>query len=121
MPLDERDEARLRDMVLYSRNAIDLLGGVTFEAMETNLAVKLALARCIEVIGEAGHQVSEPTRTRIPTVPWHAMWGMRNRLIHDYGNTDFRIVFKVVCEELPGLRRTLETFLAAESKPPAAG
>ncbi len=57
----------------------------------------------------------------IDGVPWHAMWGMRNRLIHDDGNTDFRIVFKVVHEELPGLRRTLEAFLTAESKPPAVG
>lgn len=40
------------------------------------------------------------------------MWGMRNRLIHDYGNTDYRIVCKVVREELPGLVSHIETFLA---------
>ncbi len=121
MPLEERDEARLRDMLVYSTNAVDLLGAMAYESLETNLAVKLALARCIEVIGEAGHQVSDSTRALMPAIPWHHMWGMRNRLIHDYGNTDFRIIFNVVRNELPGLRQTLEAVLAAHAKPLAEG
>jgi uncharacterized protein with HEPN domain len=38
---------------------------------------------------------------------------MRNRLIHDYGHTNFRIVHHVVKEELPGLIQTIQTFLDA--------
>jgi uncharacterized protein with HEPN domain len=40
------------------------------------------------------------------------MYSMRNRLIHDYGNTNYDIVFRVVREELPGLVTILDSYLA---------
>ena len=46
------------------------------------------------------------------------MYGMRNRLIHDYGNTDYDMVFKVVHEELPGLLANIATFLAQQEHTP---
>ena len=118
MPLDERDEMRLRDMLAFSRDAIALLGTMNCEEMEANLAVKLALTRCIEIIGEAGHQVSPVTQAVMSMIPWHMMYGMRNRLIHDYGNTDYDMVFKVVHEELPGLLANINAFLVQQGNTP---
>ena len=118
MQLDERDEMRLKDMLAFSRDAIALLGTMNSEEMEANLAVKLALTRCIEIIGEAGHHVSPATQAVMSTIPWHMMYGMRNRLIHDYGNTDYDMVFKVVHEELPGLLANIATFLAQQGHTP---
>ena len=87
-----------------------------------DLGVRHGVVRCVEVIGEAGHQVSAQTQAALPSIPWHLMWGMRNRLIHDYGNTNFSIVFKVVREELPGLVAAMEAFLAQhEPAPPSSG
>jgi len=98
-----------------------IVGERTLAAFEANDMVKLATVRCVEVIGEAGHKVSTGVQQAMPGIPWHLMWGMRNRLIHDYGNTDFGIVFKVVCEELPGLLTTIEAFLAAQGPAPDGG
>ncbi len=69
------------------------------------------MVRCVEVIGEAGHQVSDKVEAELPTIPWHLMWGMRNRLIHDYGNTNYRIVYEVVREHLPGVIDSITTYL----------
>lgn len=112
MRLDVRDEVRLRDMLTYARDAVALLGGMTLPEMEANVMARLALARCVEVIGEAGQRVSPQVQEALPSVPWHLMYGMRNRLIHDYGNTNYEIVFKVVREELPGLIAILEARLS---------
>jgi hypothetical protein len=62
MPLDERDEARLRDMLSYSQEATVILGSMTLSEMEAHTMARLAVTRRIEVIGEAGHQVSAPVR-----------------------------------------------------------
>jgi hypothetical protein len=45
------------------------------------------------------------------------MWGMRNRLVHDYGNTNYKILHDVVSANLPGLIATVETFLATPASP----
>ena len=118
MPLEVKDRARLRDMALHARDAMTILGSRTQEEMEADLGTRHGMVRCVEVIGEAGHQVSATTQAALTTIPWHLMWGMRNRLIHDYGNTDFRIVYKVVREELPGLVTSIEAFLAQHSPSP---
>jgi uncharacterized protein with HEPN domain len=39
---------------------------------------------------------------------------MRNRLIHDYGNTNYRVVFDVVNGDLPGLVVMIATYLAEQ-------
>jgi uncharacterized protein with HEPN domain len=103
MPLDPKDVTRLRDMLLWSRKAMFMLGNRSYEELMENEEKRLALVRCVEVIGEAGHEVSLPTQRLLPQVPWHAMYGMRNRLIHDYGNTNYSVVYDVVMQDLPGL------------------
>jgi uncharacterized protein with HEPN domain len=112
MPLDDRDRARLGDMVLHARDAMTLLGSRSLESMVADVGIRHGVVRCVEIIGEAGHQVSPATQASLSTVPWHLMYGMRNRLIHDYGNTNFRVVHEVIRDELPRLVATLEAFLA---------
>ncbi len=114
MPLDERDAARLRDLVVWSRKAIFILGSRSYEELMADEEKRLALVRCIEVIGEAGDKVSPVTKSVLPSVPWPAMYGMRNRLIHDYGHTNYRVVFDVVNGDLPGLVAMIATYLAEQ-------
>jgi uncharacterized protein with HEPN domain len=72
MPLEDRDASRLRDMLLWSRKAIFILGSATYEEMMANEEKRLALVRCLEVIGEAGHDVSPPVSdASLDSVAWH--------------------------------------------------
>ena len=45
MPLEERDEVRLRDMLLWSRKAILILGERSFDELLANEEKRLALVR----------------------------------------------------------------------------
>lgn len=29
-------------------------------------------------------------------IPWNAMYGMRNRIVHDYGNVDLKVVYETL-------------------------
>lgn len=40
-----------------------------------------------------------------------------HRLIHDYGNTNYQVIYDVVSSDLPGLASTLATFLAQNGHP----
>ena len=39
---------------------------------------------------------------------WYKVSGMRNRLVHDYGNVDYRVVFLTAKNDLPKLRSIVE-------------
>ena len=36
-------------------------------------------------------------------IPWNAMYGMRNRIVHDYGNVDLKVVYETLKNDIPDL------------------
>jgi uncharacterized protein with HEPN domain len=69
------------------------------------------LVRSIEIIGEAASKVSEETRSVTPNLPWRAIIGMRNRLIHAYFDIDADILWVAATVEVPDLLKQLRVLL----------
>ena len=67
--------------------------------------------RKLEVIGQAVKNLSEPTKSRQPDVPWKQIAGMRDKVIHDYFGVNLEIVWAVVQKELPKLAATVAALL----------
>jgi uncharacterized protein with HEPN domain len=67
-----------------------------------------AVIRRLEIIGEAARRISQPTRARISQIPWAAMIGMRNLIIHEYDDVDLQVVWDTVQEHLPNLIQAIE-------------
>ena len=65
--------------------------------------LSFALARAIEIVGEAASKVSATTRLSSPAIPWNLIIAMRNRVVHAYFEIDLEIVWKTATEELPAL------------------
>jgi len=62
-----------------------------------------AVIRCIEVIGEAVKRLPDNLRDKYPDIPWKAIAGMRDRLIHGYDVVDNEIVWNtIICLAMVG-------------------
>lgn len=81
------DRARLEDAI----EAIDRClaqaerGSDAFEADEL---LQVWMVHHLEILGEACRSASDPVRAEHPDVPWAAIVGMRNVLVHDYFGID---------------------------------
>ena len=73
-----------------------------------------AVARSLEVIGEAAKQISPGFQAEHPECPWEKMAGMRDVLVHRYFGIDWEIVQDVLEKELPALEEILAAIAAAE-------
>lgn len=73
--------------------------------------LSLALIREIEVIGEAASRVSDEIKNSHSEIPWGAIIGTRNRLIHGYFDVDLDIVWATVKTDLPALGKQLKPLL----------
>ena len=76
-----------------------------------------SVIRNLEIIGEATKNLPADLRKSYPKVPWRSITGMRNVLIHEYFGVDLDIVWKVVVQRLPVLKRHLAVMLAKNKRP----
>jgi len=107
-----------KDDTVYLRHildAIDLIEEYTNEMSEneflSNLMARDAVVRQIEIIGEAARNISDEFRDSYPKVPWRKMIGIRNKIIHEYFNVDFSIVWDTVQDDLPDLKNIIRSML----------
>ncbi len=73
----------------------------------------LALTRLVEIIGEAAKNVSPETRATLPQIPWRAIAGTRDRLVHAYFDVDLERLWQIVAVDLPPLVAALEAEMGA--------
>jgi uncharacterized protein with HEPN domain len=66
------------------------------------------------VLGEAAKRLSPELRARHPDIPWRAIAGMRDRLVHGYDDVDLDLVWKTVSEDLPALIARLDRLAPRE-------
>jgi uncharacterized protein with HEPN domain len=71
-----------------------------------------AIIRNLEIIGEATKRLSKPLKEQYPKVPWRNIAGLRDVLIHDYMGVDLESVWNVVENDLPPLKKHINTILA---------
>lgn len=90
-------------MVDAARMAQRFIAGRARADLDTDDMLSHALARALEVVGEAASRVSPAGRAAVPGVPWAAIVGMRNRIVHAYFDIDLDVIWKTVTDELPGL------------------
>ena len=77
--------------------------------LDADLQLSLALTRLVEIVGEAAKNVSAETAAAFPSVPWRAIAGTRDRLVHAYFDVDFDRLWQIVAVDLPSLVAMLES------------
>lgn len=103
----------LEDIRREAERARRFLGSAALRDLEQDGRTAYAVVRCLELIGEAATQVSPNIRERFPNVPWRAMTGIRNKLIHGHLTVDLTIVFETVVNDLPKLLPQIDAMPAA--------
>lgn len=73
-----------------------------------------AIARSLEIIGEASKRIPPDFRSKYPLIEWKVMAGMRDRLIHHYFGIDYETVYTTVRNDLPQLREWIAIVLERE-------
>ena len=95
-------------MLDMAKKAVAKAAGLTHDSYERDENLRLALTHLVQVIGEAGRNVSRGFCDEHPEIPWQEIVGMRHKVVHDYLGVDEDIVWQVVTEDLPPLISSLE-------------
>ncbi len=103
-----KDDSIYIDHILASIDRIiNYISDLDLSTFLNDLKTQDAVVRQLEIIGEATKKISYEFRKDNPSIPWADMAGMRDRLIHDYIDVDFEIVWKTVTESIPQLKELM--------------
>lgn len=82
--------------------------GLSREELEDNeVLVDSCLFRLIQV-AENSDKLTPEFKTSYSSIPWQAMKGMRNRIVHEYGSVDLSVVYDTVMHDIPKLLTMLK-------------
>jgi uncharacterized protein with HEPN domain len=110
--VNEHDRALVFDILAAAANAIDFVGEVTLVEFGSDLMRRMAVERCIEIIGEAAGKFSREFRDQHgERLPLRAAVRTRNRFIHGYRTINYSMVYDTVIQDLPDLVDQLQSIL----------
>ena len=98
----------IRDEVLFLQ---DCRTKYTTEHLIHDPVVSRAVVRSLEIIGEASKHLPEAWCNTYANIPWRQITQMRNRLAHQYFETDFEVVLNVLEAEIDPLEATIAQML----------
>lgn len=70
-----------------------------------------AVVRQLEIIGEAAKNIPEDMRQEYPDIAWKKLTGTRDKLIHHYLGVDLEMVWNIIEEDIPSLKKKIEKIL----------
>ena len=86
---------------------IEHMKNVDIEELNLNeVLLDSMLFRMIQ-LSENAKKLSDDYKRMHGEVPWNAMYGLRNRIVHDYGNVDLKVVYETLRNDIPELLELL--------------
>ena len=108
--LDERQSGLLKDVLDSACLIHGYLAGIDRDAFFADVEKQDAVLRRLEIIGEAASRLSSDAQVLFPSLPFRSMRGMRNIIVHDYGEVDLELVWKTISNDIPVLIEALERY-----------
>lgn len=70
-----------------------------------------AVVRNLEIIGKASKHLSDEFKYKSSEINWNEIVGLRNVLIHKYFGVDTEIVWVIIKEDIPTLKKQIAPLL----------
>lgn len=97
------DIQRIEKIRTTTRKLLDYLESaqITQEMILEQETVRWTITTPLYNIGEQAYQLSDEFRARHSDIPWSKISGLRHRLVHDYENTNWKLICVILFEVLP--------------------
>jgi uncharacterized protein with HEPN domain len=105
-------------MITACGEVLAFAAGTDLQKLPGDLLRLRAIERSLAILGEASKRVPIEVKARNPDVPWRAIAGFRDVLVHDYFGIDVEMLVQVVGSEVPRLQPSLVALCEREGWSP---
>ncbi len=104
----------MRDYKLYLEDILrsiqrieKYIRGLTYRQFQKDQMLLDAVIRNLEIIGEAAGNLPQDIKKRSPAIEWKKLSGLRNILIHEYFGVDREILWDIISNKIPELKKAI--------------
>ena len=98
-------------MLGYTGKLMDYCSGYTYETFIADMKLVEACVFNLSQLGELCRIVDDAFAQAHSEIPWREIYGLRNRIVHDYEGVNLRLVWEIISEDIPALRDTLQNLI----------
>lgn len=104
----KNDEYYVAKMLKDLRFIAKHMEGVKLEMLEENELLLNAMLFGLIQVQENSKKLTDEYKMSHANIPWMDIAGLRNRIVHDYGNVDLHVVYATLTEDIPWLITEIE-------------
>jgi len=102
--------------LFHIRDAIEKILGYLkdhdYEALQENEWDRDAVARNLEIIGEAANNLTSDFCKKFDEVSWRKIIDLRNVVVHDYAELDLKIIWNIITQDVPELLEKINKIIS---------
>ena len=90
-------------IISLSEKIVSYTQNLDYNTFSKNEITVEACAFNLSQIGELAHRLTAEFQNTYLNIPWKSIYGMRNRIIHDYDGVNLKVIWETISEDLPQL------------------
>ena len=95
-------------MIVAMKRVLDVSNGMSRDELVGAEQKTESILFNLTIIGEAANNISKEFATKNPEVDWKNIAGVRHKIVHDYVDIDYDVVWRIVQDDIPGAYAKLQ-------------
>ncbi len=103
-----RNEIIVGKLLMYAEKIMKYCSDCTYDKFIDDTMLVDACVFNLSQMGELCKNIEPEFAAAYPQIPWNEMYGLRNRIVHDYEGVNLLLVWEIISEDLPALCEKLK-------------
>ena len=96
-----RDDSRVRHILSAIKRIMEVGEDLSRDQLKQNEAKTESVLFNLMVMGEAANNISQEFASKNPEIDWKGIAGVRHKVVHDYADIDYDIIWDILKNEIP--------------------
>ncbi len=94
-------------MIKYIEKILAYTDGVSYDDFSKNSILVEACVFNLGQLGELSNKTDKDFEAENSSIPWRTMYGLRNKIVHDYEGVNLVLIWDIIKNDLPELKNAL--------------
>lgn len=103
-----KDKMIVKKILKYISKIIKYTQNTDYDSFMNDSILIEACVFNLSQIGELANKIDTEFEKIHSDIPWRVMYGLRNKIVHDYEGVNFVLIWDIIKNDLPDLNSQLE-------------